>query len=78
MSGASAHILPLCNGGFLTAYTQLCVFYYLAAVVIHSVIPNLMSVHNIQVEDRPQGAIHRDALYSLGEHRHLSFTLLKH
>jgi hypothetical protein len=61
------YLSPLYGGGPLVAYAQLCVFYYLAAVLIHSVVPSLIPVKSVQQEKRHSVSVRRDALYSLGK-----------
>jgi Delta7-sterol 5-desaturase len=57
---------PLYGQGFLVAYAQLVVVYYLSGALIHLVIPHIFHVKNIQSEGRQYGAVMRDAVYSLG------------
>ena len=58
---------PLYGGGFMVAYAQLCAFYYISAVMLHHVVPVIVSVKSVQQEQRQRGSVARDALYSLGE-----------
>jgi lathosterol oxidase len=60
-------ILPQLYGqGFVVAYAELLLIYYLFGSLIHMVIPIMINVKKIQSEGRQEGAVMRDALYSLG------------
>ena len=57
---------PLYGQGFMVAYAQLILVYYVCGALIHLVIPHLFHVKTIQSEGRQSGAVVRDAVYSLG------------
>lgn len=57
---------PLYGGGFATAFAQLACFYYLVGAALHWGLPALVTVHNIQKAPRKQGAVARDAFFSIG------------
>ena len=63
---------PLVGGGFFVAFAQLCTFYYACAMLLHHVVPLLVSVKSVQLEQRRSGSVVRDALYSLGERKRLA------
>ena len=54
------------------AFAQLCTFYYACAMLLHHVVPLLVSVKSVQLEQRRSGSVVRDALYSLGERKRLA------
>jgi len=60
---------PLCaGGGFVPAFTQLCAFYYLVGALLHFCVPLFFPVQNVQQQPRKQGAVARDAFFSIGRH----------
>jgi hypothetical protein len=59
-------MLALYGDGFLTAFAQQALFYYLLGAVLHFVIPAVVNVKSIQDQPRGEGEVARDALHSLG------------
>eukprot|EP00775_Hariotina_reticulata_P003455 gene3455-3726_t len=57
---------PLWGGGFLVAFSQLSLFYYVLGAVLHFVVPWLCQVKGIQEQQRRPGEVTRDAVNSLG------------
>jgi len=55
------------GGGFIPAFAQLCLFYYLVGALLHWGIPLLFPVQNVQPQPRAPWSVARDAIYSLGE-----------
>eukprot|EP00892_Ulva_mutabilis_P002763 jgi/Ulvmu1/12488/UM009_0141.1 len=58
--------MQLHGGGFSVAWAQLMVFYYMAGVVLHCVIPRILPVHSVQEHGRGSSDVYRDSIYSLG------------
>lgn len=59
-------LASLYGQGFIPAYLQLLLVYYVSGTLIHVVIPSMINVKKIQAEGRQDGAVMRDAVYSLG------------
>jgi hypothetical protein len=59
-------MIPLWGGGFLVAFSQLALFYYVLGTVLHFVVPLLCHVKGIQEQQRRPGEVKRDAINSLG------------
>uniref|UniRef100_A0A7S3VH27 Fatty acid hydroxylase domain-containing protein n=1 Tax=Dunaliella tertiolecta TaxID=3047 RepID=A0A7S3VH27_DUNTE len=59
-------LTPLYGGGFVPAFAQLFVFYYVVGALLHWGIPLLFPVQSVQPQPRAHGSVARDAFYSLG------------
>ncbi|EIE27586.1 hypothetical protein COCSUDRAFT_11014, partial [Coccomyxa subellipsoidea C-169] len=59
-------MLSLYGEGFLQAIVQVSIVYYAASIALHWIGPWLLPVKSIQVQQRQQGQVTREALYSLG------------
>jgi lathosterol oxidase len=61
--------MRLYGGGFIAAYLQATISYYVASVVLHCVVPALFSVRSVQKGERRPGQILKECLQSLGRWR---------
>lgn len=60
-------MISLYGGGYQQAITQVALVYYAACIVLHWIAPWLFPVTSIQVHERQEGQVLREAVYSLGE-----------
>jgi len=60
-------MFQLYGGGFLPAFSQLSLFYYSTAALLHYIAPRLLPVKGVQVQKRSPDDLSRDAFNSLGE-----------
>ena len=61
-------MLSLYGGGLQQAILQVSFVYYAASVALHWIGPWLFPVKSIQVQQRQEGQVIREAIYSLGKH----------
>jgi len=59
--------MSLYGGGFWIAFSQACIVYYGAAVMLHYVVPTLLPVRTVQKGNRSKGQVSREIFNSLGE-----------
>lgn len=59
-------MLPLVGGGYGVALLQVSLVYYVAAAVLHYVVPALVSVQSVQHASPKPGQVRQEALRSIG------------
>lgn len=69
---------PLWGGGYLAAVLQVAITYYLAAVVLHFVVPHYCTLKSVQKGQRRKGQVLQEARDSVGEQATGRAKLLSH
>lgn len=64
---------PLYGGGFWVAFAQACMVYYIAATILHLVVPRVVPVASVQSGKTKPGQELREARSSIGKDRSFDF-----